>query len=140
MNSTGEIKNLRSPWKPGQSGNPAGRPRKRPLSDAYLRVLESPAPADMVVALRQFGIRPGARWADILAVGMVKAAAHGDAAAAKEITNRLEGRVPVAVQIDSDTKVNIAVSFEAPPGEVIDVEPEPEALPEPEPAKEPEKP
>jgi hypothetical protein len=30
----GKLENLR-PWQPGQSGNPGGRPKKRPLTELY---------------------------------------------------------------------------------------------------------
>ena len=29
-----------TPWKPGQSGNPSGRPRVKPISDRYAYIAE----------------------------------------------------------------------------------------------------
>lgn len=34
--------NLRAPWKPGESGNPAGRPKKRPITELYEEILADP--------------------------------------------------------------------------------------------------
>jgi Family of unknown function (DUF5681) len=33
-----KLANLRPPWKPGQSGNPTGRPRKRHITKAFERI------------------------------------------------------------------------------------------------------
>lgn len=30
------------PWKPGQSGNPSGRPKRQPISDAYRKFADRP--------------------------------------------------------------------------------------------------
>jgi hypothetical protein len=36
---TPNVSNLRPAWKPGQSGNPGGRPKKNPITDAVLKEL-----------------------------------------------------------------------------------------------------
>jgi hypothetical protein len=47
-NSDGDKKRLANlkPFKPGQSGNPKGRPKSITLSEAYRRELAKPDPAD----------------------------------------------------------------------------------------------
>lgn len=39
----GRVENLR-PWKPGESGNPGGRPKTKPLTEELARLLEQKAP------------------------------------------------------------------------------------------------
>jgi len=36
--------NTNIPWKPGQSGNPSGRPRMQPISDRYAHIAEEKLP------------------------------------------------------------------------------------------------
>lgn len=36
----GTPENLRPAWKPGQSGNPAGRPKRKPITDALITELD----------------------------------------------------------------------------------------------------
>lgn len=38
----GRVENLR-PWKPGQSGNPGGRPKKKPITELYEQLLNDDA-------------------------------------------------------------------------------------------------
>src|SRR2546423_3759313 len=75
------------PYKPGQSGNPGGRPRGIPrLSNCYERLLRM-----SVEELQQF--RP-ANAAEAMALRQVAAAIYGVDAlpAVKEITDRTEGK------------------------------------------------
>jgi hypothetical protein len=37
-------KGLVPAWKPGQSGNPSGRPRTQPISDRYAHIAEEKLP------------------------------------------------------------------------------------------------
>lgn len=38
----GKLENLR-PWQPGQSGNPGGRPKKKPITELYEELLNDEA-------------------------------------------------------------------------------------------------
>jgi Family of unknown function (DUF5681) len=80
------TKNLK-PFPKGKSGNPGGRPRRTPLTDAYLEQLEQPYPRD----------RAGRTYAEVIAQGLARKAARGDVRAAQEMADRTEGRVGIAV-------------------------------------------
>jgi hypothetical protein len=76
----GRIENLK-PWKPGQSGNPGGRPRKTPLTDALQRIVQNPEAADK------------------LARAIYKVGAKGDTRAFKEIADRVQGKVRTQIEL-----------------------------------------
>lgn len=75
-------------WKPGQSGNPKGRPRSRTLSEAYRAMLRQPLPDD-----------PSRTYADAVAETLCKNAVLGDVVAAKELADRTEGRSKQTVDV-----------------------------------------
>ena len=69
-------------WKPGQSGNPGGRPRTAKLSEACRAKLASPMPGD-----------PENRsFAEAIADKLAQQALKGDIRAAQELADRAEGR------------------------------------------------
>jgi hypothetical protein len=68
-------------FKPGQSGNPSGRPKVAHLSTAYKRKLAEECPFD----------KDGRTWAEVIAEGLCCAALNGKAIAAKEIRQATEG-------------------------------------------------
>jgi len=81
----GRIENLR-PWKPGQSGNPKGGPkRSEQMAAILLDFLETIPPEDMKK-------RP---WKQLVAEALVKASVKGNVAAIKEIFDRTDGKVPL---------------------------------------------
>jgi hypothetical protein len=85
-------------WQKGQpSPNPGGRPKKAPISEAYEHHVTERLTDDI---RRRFRLRKGATWADAIAVKQIHAALRGNTVAAKEIADRIEGRVrlPVAVE------------------------------------------
>lgn len=119
---------LRPPWQPGESGNPNGRPRKRPLSEGYDDLLRQEIPE---VMLRQLNtmlvnnrpvtvnvLKKGATWADAIAYGQAKKAAQGDATCAKEMREGVEGKATQRVELISpeDKGFEVKVSFEMPAG------------------------
>lgn len=132
--------NLRPPWKPGESGNPAGR-RPRPLTEAYSRMLETKLPAELVVALK---LKPGATWLDAVTAQhfrtMLKTTETA-VSARKETADRIEGKPVARVEFSSDEQIDINVTFEpnpfsnkrtpfdVQPSDVIDVD-HPDELPE----------
>lgn len=96
-------------WQKGQpSPNPGGRPRKAPISDAYRHHVEAPLPEAFRAKLR---LPKGARWADAMALGQLHSAVKGNTVAAKEIADRIEGRVrlPVAVETPEDGEICVRV-------------------------------
>lgn len=74
---------LRPPWKPGQSGNPAGRPKSKPFKDA------------LTEAIRDLGLKDAAR-------ALVVKANTGDVGALKELADRMDGKVPQGIVGDDD--------------------------------------
>jgi len=86
-NTARNTAGLRPPWQPGQSGNPSGRPKSKPITDAYLRILGEPIPGD----------KEGRTFADALAQKMIKEALNGKVQAASEITDRVEGKITQSV-------------------------------------------
>lgn len=65
-------------WKPGQSGNPSGRPKTKPFKEALQNLIDKVGLNDAATAL-------------------VAKANTGDVAAIKEIADRLDGKVPQAI-------------------------------------------
>ncbi len=78
-------------FQPGQSGNPAGRPKSITLSEALRTQLSQPVPNDA----------KGRTFAEVIALRVcVKAAVQGDVSAAREIADRTEGKPRQSVDVD----------------------------------------
>lgn len=82
----GQSANPAKQFKPGQSGNPGGRPKKKPLTEAYERIL----------------LRPGE--ADRVAKAMHESACCGDVRAAIEMADRVEGKVTQPIGGDANAE------------------------------------
>ncbi len=78
------------PWKPGQSGNPGGRPKKKPLTEAYGRILKRRVPAEVV---RKLGLKGHPTYAEMIALSLAREAVKGKVQAAAELADRVEGRI-----------------------------------------------
>ena len=78
------------PWKPGQSGNPGGRPKKKPLTEAYGRILKRRVPADV---LRKLGLKGHPTYAEVIALSLAREGIKGKVQAAAELADRVEGRI-----------------------------------------------
>jgi hypothetical protein len=74
-------------FQPGKSGNPGGRPKTKRLTDAYMRLLSNPANADK------------------LAKVIFDLACQGNVLAAREIADRVEGRVLQGVRMEGELGV-----------------------------------
>ena len=84
-------------WKKGcPSPNPGGRPRTRPLSERYEARLEEPLPEAL---RRKYNLKEGATYGDAIALGQALAALQGRTDAAREIANRVEGKVVEHVEL-----------------------------------------
>jgi len=105
---SGNIANL-TPWKPGQSGNPEGRRRKRPLTEAYDELLRMVMPdamrkqlnlAKVDGVMRDMKILgPGATWAEGIAIGQIRKAMLGEVASAKELREATEGKSTQRIEL-----------------------------------------
>ena len=87
---TGAVLNSeKTRWKPGQSGNPGGRPKTAPLSQACRELLAAPLPND-----------PERRtYAQAIAQALAEKAVAGDIRAAQELADRAEGRARQAIEV-----------------------------------------
>ena len=74
---------------PGVSGNPGGRPKIKVVSEAARALLASPVPGD----------KYGRTFAEAIVQTLGVQAVAGNISAASELTDRAEGRAPMAVQI-----------------------------------------
>ena|SRR5436853_4742479 len=84
----GNKSNLRPPWKPGQSGNPSGRPKRRPITDSYIEMADQELPPEMC---QRWGMKPGSTFAHALARGQFINAIKGNVKNASEIRQAIEG-------------------------------------------------
>lgn len=128
-NPNGNIKNLR-PWTSKDGDNPPprspGAPRKRPQSEANDDLLRMTLPEDWRKAINTVkvdGVRkpvellkPGATFADAIAVGLGKKAIAGDATCAKELRESVEGRSVQRIEMSApeDRGFEVRVTFESP--------------------------
>jgi len=102
-------------WKRGEpSPNPSGRPRKGPISEAYAHLVGKPLPDDIRSKL---GLSKEATWADALAVTQMRSALKGNTVAAKEIADRVEGRVPLPMKVEpsEENEIRVTVTRLGPP-------------------------
>lgn len=81
------------PFQPGQSGNPAGRPKSRPFKDALQRALKA-AESDTDLL-------------DKVAFALVAKAHEGDVPAIKEIADRLDGKVTQTIAGDDENPLKL---------------------------------
>lgn len=78
-------------WKPGQSGNPSGRPKKKPITEMYEELLADP---DFLAALKA-SLRGTVRKGNMAMVLQLR-----------EMTDRVEGKV--TQPIEANVTVNLA--------------------------------
>ena len=97
QNTKGNTGNLRPPWKPGESGNPGGRPKRKPLTDAYAAILAQPVPAEVA---RKLNVDSSTTYAEIIAMALVREAVKGNVQAASQLADRVEGRAMERMQLD----------------------------------------
>ena len=104
MNTTrnpNSLKNLREPWRPGESGNPSGN-RKRPYTNRLHDLAETRLPEELRARFnssfeRQFGkkdmLPAGVTYADAEVLRLhLNVILRGDVGAAAFISDRIEGK------------------------------------------------
>ena len=77
-------------FKPGQSGNPGGRPKTAALSNACRDLLAQPMPGDA----------ENRTYAQVIARMLAEKAVGGDIQAARELADRAEGRPRQSVEVE----------------------------------------
>ena len=97
-------------FKPGQSGNLCGRPKKKPITDRYAEQLEEPVPEEVRL---QLGLPPAATMGDAIARRMAIRAIEGRDAvnAAKEMREAIEGKAPQAVDVNETRDIVMHVTY-----------------------------
>ena len=91
----GNKGNLRPPWKPGESGNPSGRPKRRPITDCYIQMARQKMPPELC---KQLGMKPGSTYAEAVARAQFIKAMKGEAKNASEIREAIEGNATQRVK------------------------------------------
>ena len=77
-------------WKPGQSGNPKGKPPKLECLTSLLREeMEKLVPQGL---LRKLYLREGATWRDAVVRSLLLQTAKGNTTAIRELLERLDGK------------------------------------------------
>lgn len=84
-------------FKPGQSGNPSGRPKKRLITDQLEKLLKQKDP------------KTGKPNAELVAMGLVKLLSQGKNV--PELLNRLEGPVPQVQEITGKDGAALTITF-----------------------------
>ncbi len=90
-----------------------GRPKKSPISDRYAAIAELPAPDYLLTALKLSEAEKGTikTYGDALVLNQFRAAIKGKTDAAREITDRLEGRARQAVEVSGPEGSALDVHF-----------------------------
>jgi hypothetical protein len=87
-----KMANLK-PWKPGQSGNPRGRPKTRTLSEELRARLKEQYPG-----------RSDATYGRMVAHKLVDLAIDGEIAAIREVFDRTEGKPKQVVDVNVEER------------------------------------
>jgi hypothetical protein len=87
-------------FRPGQSGNPSGRPRKT-LTEAYKDLLDTKYPNDP----------EGRTYAQVIAMSVLELAAKGNIRAAIEAADRTEGKVASQNEVSGANCEPIPIKF-----------------------------
>lgn len=108
-------------WKPGQSGNPHGRPKKDFCLTSLLRsrILEPCLLRDPKTGRLRF---PGMTWGQVVVEQMVVLACSGKAPQLmKEIFDRIDGRVTLPIEASGPITVVVSEDYK-PQGLTVDEE------------------
>jgi hypothetical protein len=96
------------PFGPHNNANPGGRPRRKPLTEAYQDRMNEKLPA----ALRKVRVGrvtvtlpEGATYLDWISLGQCIEAGRGNPATAREIGDRLEGKVAQQIELTGNLDV-----------------------------------
>jgi hypothetical protein len=104
----GRVENLK-PFKKGHSGNPGGRPKRGPLTDALALIAEKRTPEELLAKIppsvaKVLGKKP--TLAQVLMFRLMYMAIAGDVGATRLVFERLEGKVKGDIQQSDDSKMD----------------------------------
>jgi len=98
-------------FKPGQpSPNPTGRPKRRPVTEAYLEAMSLPLPNEIRVQLR---LPKGATYLQALALGTIRAGVKGNYGAAEEIREATEGKATQRIELTGESGGPVVAKLDA---------------------------
>lgn len=89
-------------WPKGRSGHPGGRPAKRPITEEFEKAARTKLPPELrrfKFGKSEIELRPDATMATLLAFGIFAAGIKGDASAGNLITERVEGKLRVPIDV-----------------------------------------
>ncbi len=106
-----------TPWKPGQSGNPAGRPRGTENSATRLRRL-----LDAVQKAKSPVTKQDEEFTtlELMDAAMISRALRGDVIAYREILDRAEGKVPTKQEVSGQLEL-VKKQYKLPDGTTIEI-------------------
>lgn len=111
-NKEKSLANLR-PWKPGQSGNPLGRPKNDFSFVTQFRHSFTKKASELIPtkkAAESLGINPESiTIGELYAVSMLTESMKGRDSIAKEIINRLDGKVPDVILTDIGDEARVSL-------------------------------
>ena len=104
-------------FRPGQSGNPSGRPPTKLLTEGLRKRLDSPIPAQLASEL---GLLSEATFAEAINARLSRDAANGNIAAIHVVYERIEGKPPKEVVCDEQKNVVLRVIYDTNTGQSTD--------------------
>lgn len=90
-------------WKPGESGNPKGRPPNEQALTPRLREEMDAQPPPAV--RRRYGLPDNSTWQDAQVLALLVNAARGNATAIRELWDRLDGKLTERIELTDDQQV-----------------------------------
>ena len=94
-NTEHNTRGLRPPWQPGQSGNPSGRPKKKPITEMYERILNNPENLAAIELATMNALKKG-NMAFVLQL--------------REVTDRIEGKISQPIEADITVNLSDAIA------------------------------
>lgn len=88
-------------FRPGASGNPSGRPKKKPITDRMLAQLERIAPEE---TCEKLGLPVGSTYGDCaVARTLIQAIIGRDVSHLREVADRTEGKATQSLNVNLST-------------------------------------
>ena len=96
-------------WKPGESGNPNGRPKRKTLTELLCAQLDEPCPHD----------KQGRTWGEVIVTATLTHGVKGQSASLQEVWNRSDGKITTLelsgpdggpIQVDAIQKLDARIT------------------------------
>jgi hypothetical protein len=108
------LANLRAPWRKGETPNPRGINRKRPITDEYFAQACELVPERLRQRFNRRAkmelLKPGMTWAQAIALRMCyEALMEGSTRAAREMREAIEGKAPQRLEITGPERKEVTI-------------------------------